>query len=234
MVYWSAQHDDLMPCETAQVTWNLEVMSKCFFMSVPSTWLMQQLRTCMMVSDVRAANCSSTCSHLTITYSDVSATWWLSQVRTSLTHVYTSQSHAHTSLTHALKGQQVCKATRFQDTTWLLVCLVLYWWNGQVHEAPDINLTKTYTIRLSYWWAAWQQDSYWEYNMLRLLQALDHATLQAWELPHLAQINQSQAFFRAGHMPQLHPGFTAASSMAVLTGLTWCLLCNLQLTLVTS
>ena len=27
------------------LTWNLEVMSKCFFMSVPSTWLIEQLRT---------------------------------------------------------------------------------------------------------------------------------------------------------------------------------------------
>ena len=39
------------------LTWNLEVMSKCFFMSVPSTWLMQQVRTCWMVSDVSAENC---------------------------------------------------------------------------------------------------------------------------------------------------------------------------------
>lgn len=41
-----------------RLAWNLEVMSKCFFMSVPSTWVMQQLRTCRMVSPFNAANCS--------------------------------------------------------------------------------------------------------------------------------------------------------------------------------
>ncbi len=30
----------------------------------------------------------------------------------------------------------------------------------------------------------------------------------------------AKASFRAGHMPQLNPGFTAANSMAILTGLT--------------
>ena len=31
--------------QAQSLTWNLEVMSKCFFMSVPSTWLIEQLRT---------------------------------------------------------------------------------------------------------------------------------------------------------------------------------------------
>ncbi len=131
---------------------------------------MQQLRTCMMVSDVRAANCSSTCSHFTITCSHdslyvmtitvsyfintcshhtvtclhLTITCWLSHVCTWLPHVHTSQSHAHTSLSHALKCRQVCKATRFQDMTYFMVWHVSCWSNVQAHRVPDINLTTNF------------------------------------------------------------------------------------------
>ena len=43
-----------------QHTWNLEVMSKCFFVSVPSTWLMHTERTWAIVSDFIMFNCTFT------------------------------------------------------------------------------------------------------------------------------------------------------------------------------
>lgn len=43
-----------------RLAWNLEVMSKCFFMSVPRTWLTQTVRTCMIVSDLSIEDCTET------------------------------------------------------------------------------------------------------------------------------------------------------------------------------
>lgn len=47
-----------------ELTWNLDRMSKCFFISVPRTWLMAQLRACRTSSGVMDSGCRASCTHI--------------------------------------------------------------------------------------------------------------------------------------------------------------------------
>ena len=60
------------------LTWNLETMSKCFFMSVPSTMVMHSLRACTTSSADHTPSCSALHA-------------WLVQKKGSAMHVCTFQ-----------------------------------------------------------------------------------------------------------------------------------------------